>query len=99
MIDRYIDKFTNFLKVEKNVSGHTVINYTRDLLDFSAFLGQRPIEEVDYLTIRKFLAALRSHEYKKKTIARKMSALRSFFKFLYKEGYLKSNPISNSWNF
>jgi integrase/recombinase XerC len=94
MIDRYIDKFVNYLTIEKNVSEHTVTNYTQDLKDFSSFLQEKPLEEVDYLTIRKYLAALRSYEYKKKTIARKLSALRSLFKFLYKEGYVKSNPIA-----
>ena len=94
MIDRYIDKFVNYLTIEKNFSGHTVINYTHDLKGFSDFLGDKPLESVDYLMIRKYLAALRSHEYKKKSIARKLSALRSLFKFLYKEGHIKSNPLS-----
>lgn len=94
MMDRYIDKFVNYLKIEKNASRHTIINYTEDLKGFSAFLQDKPLEEVNYLMIRKFLAALRSNEYQKKTIARKLSTLRSFFKFLYKEGYLKSNPMS-----
>ncbi len=94
MIDRYIDKFVNYLTIEKNASPHTILNYTKDLKRFSAFLQGRPVEEVDYLTIRKYLASLRSGQYQKRTIARRLAALRSFFKFLYKEGYLKSNPIS-----
>lgn len=94
MIDRYIEKFVNYLKIEKNASAHTIINYTEDLKGFSLFLEGKPVEEVNYITIRKFLALLRSHGYQKKTIARKVSTLRSFFKFLYREGYLKSNPIS-----
>jgi integrase/recombinase XerC len=93
MIDRYIDKFINYLRIEKNVSRHTIINYTQDLKDFSVFLEKKGLEDVDYLTIRKFLALLRSKEYKKKSIARKLSALRSFFKFLYKEGHVKTNPV------
>ncbi|MEE8360387.1 MAG: tyrosine recombinase XerC [Candidatus Omnitrophota bacterium] len=94
MIDRYIDKFVNYLTIEKNFSGHTIINYTYDLKGFSSFLGDKPLESVDYLMIRKYLAALRSREYKKKSVARKLSALRSLFKFLYKEGHIKSNPLS-----
>lgn len=94
MIDRYIDKFVTYLKIEKNASVHTIINYTEDLKGFSSFLQDRPLEGVDYLIIRKFLAVLRSKEYDKRTIARKLSTLRSFFKFLYKEGYLKYNPMS-----
>ncbi|MFH1753467.1 MAG: tyrosine recombinase XerC [Candidatus Omnitrophota bacterium] len=94
MIDRYIDKFVNYLTIEKNMSEHTVINYTHDLNGFSHFLGEKPLESVDYLTIRKYLAELRSHEYKKRSIARKLSALRSLFKFLYKEGHINVNPLS-----
>ncbi|NQT06717.1 MAG: tyrosine recombinase XerC [Candidatus Omnitrophica bacterium] len=94
MKDRYVDKFMNYLKVERNASPHTIINYTEDLKGFSIFLENRPVEDVNYLIIRKFLAGLRSREYSKRTVARKLATLRSFFKFLYKEGYLKSNPIS-----
>lgn len=91
---RYIEKFMNYLKLEKNASGHTIINYSEDLKGFSLFLQGKPLEEVNYLSIRKFLAGLRSKNYEKRTIARKLSTLRSFFKFLYKEGYLKANPMS-----
>lgn len=94
MMDRYVDKFMNYLRIEKNVSEHTIINYSLDLGGFSSFLQEKPIGEVDYLTVRKFLAVLRSREYSRKTIARKLSALRSFFKFLFKEGYIKTNPLS-----
>jgi integrase/recombinase XerC len=94
MMDRYVDKFINYLKIEKNASEHTIINYTADLRDFSRFLQDKTFEDVNYLVIRKFLAALRSDEYDKKSIARKLSALRSFYRFLYREGYIKANPIS-----
>ncbi|MBL7068432.1 MAG: tyrosine recombinase XerC [Candidatus Omnitrophica bacterium] len=93
-MDRYVEKFMNYLKIEKDASRHTIVNYTEDLKGFSHFLQKVPLEEVDYLTIRKFLATLRSKEYDKRTIARKLSTLRSFFKFLYREGYLKVNPMS-----
>ncbi|MFH1848017.1 MAG: tyrosine recombinase XerC [Candidatus Omnitrophota bacterium] len=95
MIDRYIDKFLTYLKVEKNMSPHTVLNYSIDLKDLAIFLGDdAQIEKVDYLAIRKFLARLKEKKYSRRTIARKLSALRSFFRFLYREGHLKSNPIN-----
>jgi len=93
-MQRYIDKFVNYLKVEKNASPHTVTNYTVDLKGFAAFLGNRGIETVDHLFLRRFLADLRAKNLSKKSVARKLSALRSFFKFLYREGYLKTNPAS-----
>ena len=91
---RYIDKFINYLKIEKNASNHTIINYTIDLKAFSLFLGDADINSVDHLALRRFLAELRGKNYSKRTIARKLASLRSFFKFLYREGHIKSNPIT-----
>jgi tyrosine recombinase XerC len=93
-MQRYIDKFINYLKIEKNVSGHTIINYTIDLKAFSLFLGEAEIDSVDHLALRRFLAELRGKNYSKRTIARKLASLRSFFKFLYREGHIKANPIA-----
>jgi tyrosine recombinase XerC len=93
-MQRYIDKFINYLKIEKDVSNHTIINYTVDLKAFSLFLGEADINSVDHLALRKFLAELRGRNYSKRTIARKLASLRSFFKFLYREGHIKSNPIT-----
>lgn len=93
-MQRYIDKFINYLKIEKDVSKHTIINYTIDLKAFSLFLGEADINSVDHLALRRFLAELRSKNYSKRTIARKLASLRSFFKFLYREGHIKSNPIT-----
>lgn len=94
MIDRYIDKFLNYLKIEKNMSPHTVINYSVDLRDFAKFLGDdADIEKVEYLTLRKFLADLKAKNYSKRTVARKLACLRSFFKFLYREGHIKTNAM------
>jgi integrase/recombinase XerC len=50
------------------------------------------LEKVDYLTLRKYLAFLKSKNLKPRTLARKISCLRTFFRFLCREGYLKSNP-------
>ena len=93
-MQRYIDKFINYLKIEKNVSNHTIINYTIDLKAFSLFLGEADIDSVDHLALRRFLAELRGKNYSKRTIARKLASLRSFFKFLYREGHIISNPIT-----
>ncbi len=89
---RYIEKFMNYLSIEKNASGHTILNYTIDLKDFAGFLGESGIESVNYLFLRKYLAHMKEKNYSKRTIARKLASLRSFFKFLYREGYIKANP-------
>lgn len=91
---RFIDKFINYLKVEKNAAEHTIKNYTIDLNAFSLFLADTDIAQIDHLALRRFLAELRSKAYSKRTIARKLASLRSFFKFLYREGYIKSNPVT-----
>lgn len=92
---RYIDKFISYLKIEKNASGHTIINYSLDLRDFGNFLGDTKLETVIYLDLRRYLAHMKEKNYSKRTIARKLASLRSFFKFLYREGYLKTNPASS----
>lgn len=91
---RYIDKFIGYLNIEKNASEHTIINYSVDLKDFANFLGDIKLEAVNYLVLRRYLAHMRGKNYSKRTIARKLASLRSFFKFLYREGYLKTNPAS-----
>ncbi|MDP3804362.1 MAG: tyrosine recombinase XerC [Candidatus Omnitrophota bacterium] len=93
-MQRYIDKFINYLKVEKNSSPHTVTNYGIDLKTFAAFLGERDVTDIDHLVLRRYLAEMRAKNYSKRTIARKLASLRSFFRFLFREGYVKTNPIT-----
>jgi len=93
-MQRYIEKFINYLKIEKNASPHTITNYAIDLKAFSLFLGSKDLNDIDRLGLRKFLADLRSKNYSKRTIARKLASLRTFFKFLYREGLVKSNPMT-----
>src|SRR3989338_4812569 len=92
MIDRYIEKYIRYLEVEKDYSRHTILNYSKDLSEFKAFLGERALETVDYLALRKFLSVLRERNLKSRSVSRKLSCLRSFFRFLNREGLLKSDP-------
>jgi integrase/recombinase XerC len=93
---RYIDKFITYLKVEKEASTHTIVNYSVDLNDFSKFAGQDiDLAKIDHLFLRKYLAHIKSKGYSKRTVARKIASLRSFFRFLYREGYIKMNPIAS----
>jgi tyrosine recombinase XerC len=93
MMERYIEKFIRYLEIEKNYSPHTITNYRLDLEDFKAFMGQTNIESIDYLSLRKYLALLKEKNLKSRSVSRKLSTLRSFFKFLTREGFLKVNPI------
>jgi tyrosine recombinase XerC len=92
-MDRLIERFVRYLEIEKNYSVHTILNYRLDLNDFLKFLGDTPVESVDYLLLRKYLAVLKEKKLGSRSMARHLSTLRSFFKFLTREGFLKTNPI------
>ena len=92
-MERYVEKFVRYLEIEKNYSPHTTLNYALDLKDFFDFLGDAPLEKVDYLALRKYLATLKEKNHRSRTVARHLSSLRSFFRFLVREGFLKTNPI------
>lgn len=92
-MDRFIEKFLRYLDIEKSASGHTTLNYKLDLYDFRKFLKDAPIENVDYLTLRKYLAYLKENNLSNRTISRRLSCLRSFFRFLFREGLIKNNPV------
>ena len=81
-MQRYIDKFLRYLDIEKNYSKHTSLNYLIDLKEFAKFLNDAPLESVEYLTLRRFLMQLKSRNLKSRTVARKLSSLRAFFRFL-----------------
>ena len=81
---------------EKGFSEHTLRAYHKDLLQFDNFLKaekRSSLESVNHLLLRRFLAVLRSKNYSKTTIARKLASIRSFFKFLIREGELVANPF------
>jgi len=92
-MERYIEKFIRYLDIEKNYSKYTILNYKLDLEGFRAFLKETSLENVDYLTLRKYLATLKEKKLTSRTVGRHLSTLRSFFKFLSREGLLKNNPI------
>ena len=88
---KYSEQFFAFLKVEQGVSAHTLRAYQKDLTEFLDF-APNSLKKIDYLDIRSYLASLHARKLKKTTISRKLAAIRSFFKFLHREGYVKKNP-------
>ncbi len=92
-MEKYIEKFIRYMEIEKNYSTHTILNYKLDLQDFSRFLSGTELEKVDYLMLRKYLAVLKEKKLGSRSVGRRLSALRSFFRFLSRERYIKSNPI------
>ena len=88
------ERFLRYLNAERNASPYTCSNYRLDLVQFFAFLGHRRIEAVTPLEIRRFVAHLSTAQRSRRTIARKLSCLRSFFRFLCREGTLEHNPAA-----
>ncbi len=96
MIETFAKEFMEKLKHEKGFSKHTLRAYYNDLAQFDSFLKDekcKNLKRINHLLLRKFLAILRSRNYSRTTIARKLASLRSFFKFLNQEGELVSNPF------
>ncbi|MEW6357359.1 MAG: tyrosine recombinase XerC [Planctomycetota bacterium] len=94
-MDDLLDRFLGRLSYEKNCSEHTLRAYTKDLQQFLAFLNENDkdnLGKVDHMTMRKYLAFLRARNYSRRTSARKLASLRSFYKFLIQEGVVESNP-------
>ena len=94
----YIDKFLNYLTIEKNYSSCTTANYKTDLYDFDVFLnsrGGKDIKDIDYFLLRKFLSVLSEKKLNKRTVSRKISTFKSFFKFISREGISSSNPAQS----
>jgi integrase/recombinase XerC len=92
-----IGRYLQYLQSVRNSSPHTVSNYGKDLMQFVAYLSPPDAEppEVAAIThgmIREFVAHLHEHGLEKSSIARKLAALRSFFKYCVREGHIKENP-------
>ena len=91
-MQKHLFDFLNHLRTERNVSHHTERSYLADLEQFYGFLGETDLSGVDHQTLRQFIAHLMKLKMRKSSIARKLSAIRTFFKYLNREGILTNNP-------
>jgi integrase/recombinase XerC len=92
-----ISKFLEYLRSVRNASPHTISNYGRDLEQFQTFLTPPGtttpgLSKINHLIIREFIGYLHESGLEKSSIARKLAALRSYFKYCVREGLLKENP-------
>ena len=92
-----IQKYLQYLRSVRNASPHTLVNYGNDLEQFLAYLtppeAEAPqLRQVTHHLIREFVGHLHESGLQKSSIARKLAALRSFFKYCVREGILKENP-------
>jgi len=99
-MDPCVEHFVKYLQGEKNASGHTVSNYLIDIRQFVELIwgeeAQPPFnwKEADRFSARKFLVFFQKLELEPTTTSRKLSALRSFYKFLVREEVVPLNPFS-----
>jgi integrase/recombinase XerC len=92
-----ITSYLQYLQSVKNSSPHTILNYGKDLEQFVSYLsppGEQPppLLKITHLIIREFVGHLHEQGLEKSSIARKLAALRSFFKYCVREGMIKENP-------
>ena len=92
---QYTTIFLKYLEVEKNYSPKTVAAYKNDINQFIDFLEHhnRGLGDIDYLTLRHYLAALGSDGFRRSTISRKLSAIRTFLRYLHREKILNSSTF------
>ena len=88
----YIEGFKTYLSVEKNFSEHTLSAYCSDIVSFILWLDGMSCVDADFNKLREYLHFIQRFEYKKTTIARKTASIRTFYKYLFRERYIDSNP-------
>src|SRR5262249_46540767 len=97
LVKQAIEKYIQYLQSVRHASPHTISNYGKDLAQFVGYLSppetQPPsLLEVTHTMIREFVGHLHDQGLEKSSIARKLAALRSFFKYCVREGLLKESP-------
>jgi len=96
MEQEYTDRFIQYLTFEKQFSAHTISNYHSDLIQFSTYVtsmsGPEDCAYADHRLIRGWIAGMMNEGISARTVARKISSLRSFYRFLMKEGVISTNP-------
>jgi len=100
-LKEHINSYISFLKNEKNYSNNTIISYKNDLLQLLNYLKEYKIikrdsiKYIDRSILRKYIVYLKKCDYSVRSICRKISTIRSFFKFLSREGMVDINPTIN----
>jgi len=96
-----IERYIHYLKYERNASAHTIRNYHSDLVQFRDFLAEGnkdaavDVNAINAIRIRAFLSHLFEKQEKKSSIARKLAAIRAFFRFLARERLIAENPAAS----
>lgn len=100
VFNKYIQEYLSYLKVSLNYSPHTISSYENDLKQFETFLGltfgkeEYDLNDIELSLLKSFVADLFDEDYSKRSISRKISLLKSFFKYLTKKKYIQKNTAS-----
>ena len=98
MFDTHIIDYLNYLSTEKRYSPHTLVSYQNDLSQFTAFIflekEEFHITEINYQHIRRWVADLLEHKIQPRSVTRKLSTLKSFFKYLQIQQVISVNPMA-----
>lgn len=91
-----VQSFFNYIEFEKRYSKHTLEAYRNDLAQFETFLQpyEKELIEVVHIDIRNWIVSMMEHKVSARSVNRKISALKSFYKFLLRRGEVKKNPLS-----
>src|SRR5690242_2665325 len=97
--DRLITLFLDMLAAERGAGQNTLAAYTRDLADFAGHLGQRKaarstVANATTDDVRSYLGALSKRGFAATSVARRLSAIRQFYRFLYAEGHRSDDPAA-----
>lgn len=90
--------FKEYLQIEKNASPYTVRYYLDDLKSFFLFMNKEGItnlEDVDYQVVRVFLTEMYDNQLSRRSVSRKISSIRSFYRFMERENLVNKNPFMN----
>ncbi len=89
----YLENFKLYLEIERNFSIHTIRAYYSDILSFIIWLDNRDLRLVNHSMVIDYLSSIQKFDLAKTTITRKISAIRMFYKYLYREKIVENNPF------
>ncbi len=97
-MEELFQKYIKYLEVERGISAYTVRNYTTDIRGFIDFLAGNKVtslDKVDRSLMRRYLGSLQEQHIARGSISRKLSALRSFYRYLMRENLVNAEPLSS----
>lgn len=91
----YLKNFLVYLEVEKNFSKHTIRAYNSDILSFLIWLNDTPVSATNHTKLKDYLVFIQKFNYSKTTLSRKIASIRTFYRYLYRENVIESNPVNS----